>query len=268
MNASNGWLPQEAIRIKRDGGALDGDDLQATRRRHRRRHDRRRPGRRVRDGGSVPRHVAGRVRGVHARDAGFGRGLQLGALRGARPGARQALDRRHRRPRVAGARADARRLRRLGADDRRPRPRAHRRHARQARIDSRIPVAAGARTRAARVEGRGRRDRRRGRAHRARRPAALCHPRRDRDGRLHPVDRRVDPVEETFRRPRCAGARRQEGRRRGAAGSRPRARTRARDRRHRGGGGTAGRRLPDRHERAARAIRGQCAGAARGDRRC
>ena len=27
MTASNGWLPQEAIRIKRDGGALDGDDL-------------------------------------------------------------------------------------------------------------------------------------------------------------------------------------------------------------------------------------------------
>jgi len=27
MQASKGWLPQEAIRIKRDGGALDGDDL-------------------------------------------------------------------------------------------------------------------------------------------------------------------------------------------------------------------------------------------------
>jgi hypothetical protein len=28
MTASKGWLPQEAIRIKRDGGALDGEDLQ------------------------------------------------------------------------------------------------------------------------------------------------------------------------------------------------------------------------------------------------
>ncbi len=28
MQRSNGWLPQEAIRIKRDGGALDGEDLQ------------------------------------------------------------------------------------------------------------------------------------------------------------------------------------------------------------------------------------------------
>ena len=49
------------------------------------------------------------------------------------PGARQALDRRRRRQGLADAGADRRGLRRGGADDLRPRPRPHRRHARQAR---------------------------------------------------------------------------------------------------------------------------------------
>ena len=52
------------------------------------------------------------------------------------PDRRQALDRRSRRQRLADAGADARRLRRLCADDLGPRTRPHRRHPRQARFRS------------------------------------------------------------------------------------------------------------------------------------
>ena len=109
---------------------------------NRRREPFRRAGRRVRDGRLSPRHEPRGMRGLHAGDARQRRGLRLARRVAARPGARQAFDRRRRRPRLARARTDARGLRGLRPDDRRPRARAHRRHARQARIDSGLPVAA------------------------------------------------------------------------------------------------------------------------------
>ena len=91
-----------------------------------------------------------------------------------------------------------------------PRPRPHRRHARQARRDPRLrhrrPTATASRA----VVARGRlRDRRPDRRPRARRPAPVRHPRRDRHRRVDPADRRLDPVQEARRRPRRAGDGRQ-----------------------------------------------------------
>ena len=58
------------------------------------------------------------------------------------PGRRQAFDRRRRRQCLADAGADARRLRLLRADDLGPRPWPYRRHARQARLDPGLCLAA------------------------------------------------------------------------------------------------------------------------------
>ena len=63
--------------------------------------------------------------------------------RAGRPGARQALDRRRRRQGQPAARADPRRVWRVRADDLGPRPRAHGRHARQARVDPGLRRRAG-----------------------------------------------------------------------------------------------------------------------------
>ena len=70
----------------------------------------------------------------------FGHRARLAGRR-PRPGPRQAFDRRRRRQGQPDARAAGRRLRRLRADDLRPRPRPHRRHARQARRHSRLSHA-------------------------------------------------------------------------------------------------------------------------------
>ena len=70
------------------------------------------------------------ARGADPRDDPLRRGARLGP---ARPGPRQALDRRRRRRGEPRARAGGRGLRRLRADDLGPRPRPYRRHARQAR---------------------------------------------------------------------------------------------------------------------------------------
>ena len=113
-----------------------GRDRRLHRRPHERRGDRR-PGRRLRHGGLLSRHDARRARRADPRDDALGRKPRLARRQPARPDRRQALDRRRRRQRLADAGADARRLRRLCADDLRPRPRPHRRHARQARFDSR-----------------------------------------------------------------------------------------------------------------------------------
>ena len=72
-----------------------------------------------------------------------GETIDLGV--GARPqGRRQALDRRRGRQDVARGRADRRRVRRALREDVRPRARPHRRHARQARVDPRLPRRADA----------------------------------------------------------------------------------------------------------------------------
>ena len=70
-----------------------------------------------------------------------------------RPGAqgRQALDRRRRRQDQPVPGAAGRRLRRRGADDLGPRPRSHRRHARQARGDPRLFACSSTRERFERV---------------------------------------------------------------------------------------------------------------------
>ena len=66
--------------------------------------------------------------------------LDLGSR--ARPARRrQALDGRRRRQDLDRGRADRRRLRRAGREDERPRARAHGRHARQARVDSRASTS-------------------------------------------------------------------------------------------------------------------------------
>ena len=135
-----------------DLAAAGSDPAQARRRGARRRgpagagarHGRRQPGgragRRIRDGGLFPRHDIRGSAGAHARNARQRGGLRLAQRIPAGAGTRQAFDRRHRRSRVAGARPDARCLWRLGADDRRPWARAHRRHARQAGSDTRLSV--------------------------------------------------------------------------------------------------------------------------------
>ena len=128
------------------------------RRVHRRADQRRRQrgaGRRLRDGGVLSRHDARRARGADPRDDRLGRDHRLARGEAFRPDPRQAFDRRRRRQRVADARADARGVRRLRADDLRARPRPHRRHARQARFDSGLRLAA--RPRAVQAGGEARR---------------------------------------------------------------------------------------------------------------
>ena len=178
-----------------------GRDRRLHRRPDQRRGDRR-PGRRLRHGGLLSRHDARRARGADPRHDALGREPRLARGQPAGPDPRQALDRRRRRQRLADAGADARRLRRLRADDLGPRPRPHRRHARQAQFDPRLRLAARPRAVQARGQGGRLRDHRPDGGPRARRPAPLRHPRRHGDGRIGRAHHRLDPVEEARRR-RC-----------------------------------------------------------------
>ena len=72
-------------------------------------------------------------------DAMVHSGIRVDLSRHSRRQGRQAQHRRRRRQDVADPRAARRGVRRAGADDVGPRPRPHRRHARQARSDSRLP---------------------------------------------------------------------------------------------------------------------------------
>ena len=201
-------------------------DRRVHRRPHRRRGHRG-PGRRLRHGGVLPRHEPRRARRADPRDDALGRDARLARGELCRPGPRQAFDRRRRRQRVADAGADAGRLRRLRADDLRPRPRPYRRHARQARFDSRLRLPARPRALPARGGGGRLRDHRPDGRSRARRPAPLRHPRRDRDGRIGRADHRLDPVEEARRRASGPGHGRQDRLRRLHADARGLARARA-----------------------------------------
>ena len=250
------FLPQEIIRKKRDGGALSREEIAFLIEG-------------LTDGSVTEGQVAAFAmatffRGmempervaltVAMRDSGDV--LELAGRQ--RPGARQAFDRWRRRQRLADAGADRRRLRRRGADDLRPRPRPHRRDARQARFDSRLPHAAG-RSAASEGDRRGRlRHHRPDRRSRARRQAALRHPRRHRDGRVSAAHHRLDPVEEARGRPSGPGARREDrlGRLHGRDGRGARAREESR----RGGErrGPEDERAHHRHERAAGVGRRQC----------
>ena len=137
------FLPQEIIRKKRDGQALTGEEIASW-------------------SPASPKAASARARSppspwrcsstawpreeavaltLAMRDSG----TVLDWSAPARSGARQAFHRRHRRQCLAHARPGAGRLRRLCADDLRPRPRPHRRHARQARFHPRLPHPAGPR---------------------------------------------------------------------------------------------------------------------------
>ena len=223
------FIPQELIRRKRDGGTLADDELAFIV-----------DG--IKTGELSDGQVAAFAMAVFFRDLDpdervaltramthSGTVLELGR----RPGARQALDRRRRRQGLADAGADRRGLRREGADDLRPRPRPHRRHARQARRDPRLrhdarPGPAARRRRRGRL-----RDHRPDAGARARRPPLLRAARRDRHGRVDPADRRLDPVQEARRRARRARDGRQGRLGRLPARARAQRRAGARDRRRR-----------------------------------
>ncbi len=138
------------------------------------------------------------------------------------PERRQALHRRGGRQGLVDPRSPGRRVRRGGAPTLGARPRAHRRHARQARVDARL--ARGALQRRDPPPARGGGGRRvRGRSRpRAGRPAPLRAARRDRHRRVDSLDRVVDHVEEDRRGDRRPGARRQGRSRRLHEGPRPR----------------------------------------------
>ena len=123
---------------------------------------------------------------------------------------------------------DRRRVRRPVREDVRPRARPHRRHARQARVDPRLPRRAdGRRARGPGARGRHRHHRSDGRP-RPRRQAALRAARRDGDRRQRLADRGEHHVEEDRRRGGGDRARRQGRRRRVHEDARRRARARAR----------------------------------------
>ena len=200
--------------------------------RHHRRLGERRAGRGAGDGDRHQRHGRRRARRADRRHDALGRGPAVGPRP---PGARQALDRRRRRQGLAPARADRRGLRRRGADDLRPRPGPHRRHARQARRHPRLRHDARPRAlRRHRARG-GLRDHRPDGRPRAGRPAPLRHPRRHGHRRVDPAHRRLDPLQEARRRARRARHGRQGRLGRLPARARPGARAGADD--HRGGGG-------------------------------
>ena len=139
------------------------------------------------------------------------------------PDRRQALDRRRRRQGLDHPGATGGRVRRRGAPAVGSRPRSHRRHAGQARIDPGVARQPEQRRRPSPARGRRRGHLRgRGRA-RAHRPAPLRAARRDRDGRVHPPDLLVDHVQEDRRGHGRPGARRQGRARRLHEGPRERA---------------------------------------------
>ena len=129
-HAAAGDHPQEA---RRTGAVGRGDRLH--RPRHHRQQPERGPGRGLRHGGVLPRHDHARAGGADPGPCAIRRHARLERPRPARPGHRQAFDRRRRRQGQPDAGADRGGLRRLRADDLRPRPRPYRRHARQAVVD-------------------------------------------------------------------------------------------------------------------------------------
>ncbi len=154
-------------------------------------------------------------------------GKTAGPQRASPPRAGQTLERRGGRQGDARAGAAGRRLRRHLRQDVRPRPRAHRRHAGQARVDPGLPHPASSGGLPAPARAHRRRRRQPERAHRPRRPAPVRAARRDRDGgvrRPHRGEHHGQEGRERHVGPRArpeGGARRVRGRSGTGAGDRP-----------------------------------------------
>ena len=129
----SGLRAVDVIQKKRDGGELAPRGDRLLRPRLREGRGARLPGLGLHHGGLLPGDDAGRDGGAHRVDDADGRGAR--PPRAAGPQGRQALDGRRRRQDQPDPGAARRGLRRLRADDLGPRPRPHRRHARQARGD-------------------------------------------------------------------------------------------------------------------------------------
>ena len=199
-------LPQEIIRKKRDGSELSAEEIAFIVRGIHRRQPERGPGRGLRHGGVLPRHDDGRAGGADARPRAIRRRRSTGTSLDL-PG--PVIDKHSTggvgdkvslmlAPIVAACGAfvpmiSGRGLGHTGGtldklsaipgyDD----PARHR-DLPQGRARGRL------------------RHHRPDRRSRAGRPAALCHARRDGDGRIDPADHQLDPVEEARRRARRAG---------------------------------------------------------------
>ena len=178
----------DLIRQKRDGGVLDRAAIDCVRRRRHRRHASRLPDVRAPDGHRAARDDAGGDRRADRRDGPVGRPRRPIRACRCRDAGRQAQHRRRRRQDVARPGAARGRLRRARADDVGPRPRPHRRHARQARGHSRVShrrcrsrsCGSASPTIGCALIGQTSRDR-------AGRPEALRAARRHRHGREHPA---------------------------------------------------------------------------------
>ena len=260
-------LPQEIIRIKRDGGVLDARTSTPSSpawsmARGAKARPPRWPWRCSSSGLSSAETIALTQAMTHSGDVLTGPGSR-------RPGARQTFHRRCRRQGQPDARADRGRLRRGGADDLGPRPGPHRRHARQARQHSRLPDRARTSLRCARrCAGRLRHHRPDGRAGTGR-PAAVCDPRRHRDGGIDPADHRQHPVEEAGRRAARPGDGREVRQRRLRRHTRDGAGAGALDRRRCQRCRPADARAGHRHEPGARPrLRQRAGGAARPSSSC
>ena len=166
------------------------------------------PALRPADGGRLARTLDRRARCAHRRDDRLRRPPPLRGPRQTRD--RQALDGRRGRQSFAPPRANGRELRRRRADDVRPWPRSHRRHARQARIHPRLsdrplPPRSGSPGGADRLCH----DRPDSRDC-AGRSKALRVAGRHRDGRVDSAHLREHHVQEAGGRPQRPGARRED----------------------------------------------------------
>ena len=195
----------DVIARKRDGQALPREAIDLFVDGVVRGHDPRLSGVRAPDGDRPARDDRRRDRLAHRRDGAVGRPHRPVGPAG-REG-RQAQHRRGGRQGVDRAGAGGGGVRRDGAEDVGPRPGAHRGHARQARVDSRLPRRPHHRRVQADAAGRGHQHHRPDRVAGPRRQDPLRAARRHRHGREHPAHLGVDHEQEAGggqQRPACS----------------------------------------------------------------